>query len=513
MRTSTPALDKARTFLEAAIEANKAHNEPRLPRIADMARQAGVAPQTMWKAVRERVDRGILETRFRGGTCIVGLGDAAGRADSGAGSRGTPALYVQTADRIEADLAGDDRTPVPSAEELASRHGVCAHTVRKALATLVQRGVLMRERRRFAVRPSPTSRDAGKRVILIMAGDTNGDPLPIAPSTFDNYRYMDAECAVRGLQLERHTLAPRGGYAAERSFLVKLSQAARSRDILGCVIWPQKLEQQTDVLIDRLLSWGLPVALYHDDRPDWRQATHRSNPRLKLFRRVDDVTAGSDVAEALLAAGHREVVFISPFHNMPWSRQRLAGLENRFRQAALPGRVNVCTAAFSLSPRYDDHHEIRIRNAIKALLPDDTARTAVEAAEKMMKLPLEHLQAIIPRTEHHEALRPLLNQAQRCTEATAWVGASDTTALSAMDFLARAGRTPGDHIAVIGFDDSFEGCVHRLSSYGFNHRALCRMQLRYLQSPHATEFARQAIISAKGILSHRATTSFDLRVH
>lgn len=508
MPAPTPGLDRARAFLSETIEDHVARRAPDLPRIADMARRAGVATYTMWKAVQERVGAGRLLTRYRGGTSIAGLADEATGAGKNLASVSKQTLYAKTADRLEAGLAGAAHTPLPSAEELAWRYGVCAHTMRRALSTLVERGVLSRVRRRYEPRRSAARRPAGRRVILIAAGDSNGNLQPIATNTFDNYRHLDSECAARGLGLELHTAVPfGGGYATARRFVRRLSESARQQDVLGCVLWAQLLEHEIDNLISRILAWGLPVGLYHDGLPQWRQTTHRANPKVKLVRRVDDLTAGGDVAEALLAAGHREVVFLSPFHDERWSRQRLAGLEAHFERAGLSGRVRACTTAYRASRHQTAQYEDRVHNAIRALFPAEKVRAETAVAERMLRLPFQQFRAIMPRSEHYEALRPLLDQALRTTGATAWVAVSDTVALSAVGALARAGKTPGRDVAVIGFDDSFEACLERISSYSFNPRAVCRTLLRFLESPLSVEFTRRATVSLKGVVSHRGTTA------
>jgi len=68
--------------------------------------------------------------------------------------------------------------------------------------------------------------------------------------------------------------------------------------------------------------------------------------------------------------------------------------------------------------------------------------------------------------ELRRCLLPLLREALEVTGATAWIGASDSVALAALEFLAQsAGRK---RIAVIGFDNSFESLCNDLTSYDFN---------------------------------------------
>jgi hypothetical protein len=78
---------------------------------------------------------------------------------------------------------------------------------------------------------------------------------------------------------------------------------------------------------------------------------------------------------------------------------------------------------------------------------------------------------------------------------TAWVGVNDIVALSMMNFLNSCHISVPEAISIIGFDDSQEAFLHRITSYNFNIHALISAMLQYVFSPGAGVKASQELSS------------------
>jgi DNA-binding LacI/PurR family transcriptional regulator len=90
-------------------------------------------------------------------------------------------------------------------------------------------------------------------------------------------------------------------------------------------------------------------------------------------------------------------------------------------------------------------------------------------------------------------LEPLLEDAYRRKDVTAWVGANDHIALRAVEFLsARGVRVPED-ISVAGFDNTHAAFQGNLSSYDFNAPGIVHRLLEHVVGP-----ARAGVRNAAG---------------
>jgi DNA-binding LacI/PurR family transcriptional regulator len=102
------------------------------------------------------------------------------------------------------------------------------------------------------------------------------------------------------------------------------------------------------------------------------------------------------------------------------------------------------------------------------------------------------------------AIAPLLENAFAQTDATAWICASDGSAMAAGAFLGRRG---GRRISLCGFDNTPEAFSERLTSYDFNQENIVERMVAYvLTPPRRQKRFRQVPIEVDGILVEREST-------
>jgi GntR family transcriptional regulator len=84
----TPPYEQIRLQISALIAAGGLTAGTRLPAVRSLAADLGLAAGTVARAYKELEQSGLIETRRRNGTVVVGL-PACGEADSGASGSGT----------------------------------------------------------------------------------------------------------------------------------------------------------------------------------------------------------------------------------------------------------------------------------------------------------------------------------------------------------------------------------------------------------------------------------------
>jgi DNA-binding GntR family transcriptional regulator len=176
----SPAMNRAKAFLDGHIEQCRARNELRLPVCPQLAAMAGVAPATMLKAVRELQRAGVLLVSQGKGTRI--------RGDTPVRAPDAIAVPLTIANRLQERILDDiDRgyflpgENAPTLKAMMARYGVAFATLRKALAQFEQQQMLERRGKQFC--GLAQSRGERLSVLLIAASDRDGHIEEMTPRT------------------------------------------------------------------------------------------------------------------------------------------------------------------------------------------------------------------------------------------------------------------------------------------------------------------------------------------
>ena len=70
------------------------------------------------------------------------------------------------------------------------------------------------------------------------------------------------------------------------------------------------------------------------------------------------------------------------------------------------------------------------------------------------------------------------------------MAATDTTALQCLHYLRQSGVDVPGQLSVVGFDDTVEASMLRLTSYNFNFGATVQAMLRHVVAPRGTQRGR-----------------------
>ena len=214
MRRTSPAKAAAKRYALAHVEHRGTTSDKHLPPIRVMASRAGVSYVSMWKAIRELSDEGLVRVNHKHGTTVVGRPLETNRSAAQAHPPPAPASHarkrkwqrlVSTIERELLDGSYPAGTLLPAAKELTRRYGVCHATLRQALDHMRAGGWLRYARRRYSVPPLRSNKRHGG-IILVARGDRNGRPMLPTNRSQDHFRWLEAECGRSGLQLDRKSV-------------------------------------------------------------------------------------------------------------------------------------------------------------------------------------------------------------------------------------------------------------------------------------------------------------------
>lgn len=504
-------LSKLDTLLRELV----ARGERRVPTVAAIAQQFGCSPTVALRAVRHFASNGVLSASRGAGIWLTvdsipnTLTRRAERRPIRQSSR-----WVRLADRLRNDIY-ERRLGVggqlPSHKELASAYGVSHRTLRRALDALLADGTLEEWGRSCRI-PAPASgARRGTRIVLVMRGDSFGDPELFSPRSHAHLRTLENECVRAGVRMQIATCHYIGRELVGIDRVGSLLSSTAAGDILGFVVWTMGLYQAfVDQIVQLVQAARKPLAVFDEDRG----MCLPSGPGAELsrvFQMAIDTEPGRLMGEYLLRLGHRRVAFITKDPETAHAAARLAGIREAFEDAGITGGVTVLSAADFPVPRKSYQSPDDFLGLLERILPG-YAGMPQEAFPLRERIPVWFASqlAMAPALQQdRDQLFRMLDECAPHDTHTALVGGSDDVALNCFDYLRDKDIAVPDHVSLAGFDDGFNAFLHRLTTYNFNGAAYMRAQLNHVLNPlgggRALEQFRPAII--RGYVVERWTTA------
>ncbi|MFN8094724.1 MAG: substrate-binding domain-containing protein [Vicinamibacteria bacterium] len=491
-----PAVERATAHLSALLAERRPEYADRLPGIRALAAAAGVSHVTMWKAVQSLKRSGVVQTAPER---KIFAGPVPPPPQTPSPAPEPPPVrprWLELRDAIASDLLAARFPPgvrLPPVKELCGRLGAGRASVARALRALLAEGRLQRDGRRLRAAIA-VARGRSARLVFVAeqpGGDALGDA---APRALELWRGLEDACGRRRLRLEARSAV---------DCVARLRRGPES-GVVGYVVRSFDLEIVARVLA-ALAPTGLPVGLVDEVGLASRLVWPQRSTRFRTFAIAHSERAGREVADALLALGHRRIGFFSAYGGADWSARREAGVRHVFRAA---GRV-AAVEGFVV-PRFPDdvaqREDLLGRTAYRAFARRGGALLeALDPGSRPGVAPALFLPPLLA-AQVAGALRPLFERASRDRSLTAWVGANDLVALAALRFLESRGRRVPHDVAVVGFDDSLEALRAGLASYDFNLPALASALVEHVVSWRTRAGRdRGAVIEIPGALVDRAS--------
>jgi DNA-binding LacI/PurR family transcriptional regulator/DNA-binding transcriptional regulator YhcF (GntR family) len=478
-KSASGRVGHAAEHLRAHIASAQRVHVRRLPSLQVLSEQAGVGYATMWRAVRLLRETGELTTRRGGGIFAPDGGPPRGSA---ARNEVWGEAWEQTGRAMCGDLLEGRFAPgglLPTRKQLAVRYGVCYHTLRKALRSLVGQGYLESVGRGFRV-PVVSTGSLRSSLVMLSRADAQGADWQTQMSQ-EFFRALERECSANGigLSLLTHPFEHTGNAARLRALVRTLQRMPAPP--LGVLVRPHGMtDAETAMLARELGSLSSPVAWLDETGLDVPPRVQGRPSNTRVFSLPRNTDLAGRMARHVLGLGHRSAVYVSAAHQADWSRDRLRSLQEAFVGAG--GCITAAVAA-GADPRPDG-----IGRALSSALRRALNRTAVAAGRgqgQSMELVMHRLDSqahsLAQRASLRAQLAPVLRQARSVREATVWVCGNDETALICLDYLQSQGVQVPAQIGVVGFDDTYDALCRGLTTYNFDRAGAIRAVMAYVR--------------------------------
>jgi DNA-binding GntR family transcriptional regulator len=496
------------------IEQHRSIGKQRLPTLNGLAAGAGVSPVPMLKVIHEFRQRGLLSSKRGRGIHLSEPADTARPRDAVVPGRDTPAdrKWESVALRLQQAVLSGRHTPgavLPTNKELMEQYGTCYRTLRKALRWLVQQRMLEQYRRGYRVAAVRRSQ-AHVRVAMVAAENSFGQLQRFTARSEELLRSLESQCAKVNADLEilTYNRSTRALRTANRRVALQEFPAARE-EYLGFVVWAMGMPQEAlrEALL-RIGRTGRPVAVLDETGQSRLPSFPKTPVNACVFSMAYSRLPGQVMARYLLDLGHRHLAYICPFHDNAWSPNRLAGLKGVYASAGHPDAVH----AFTLDTYHDPWQLVtqsqEIREQIDSML---APRGRIDGESSMtlgrtLDVLRQRIDFILEREAPRDKLLPLVEEALRRKEITAWVAASDSLALLCLDFLRSRGLRVPEDISVVGFDDSPDAFAQNLTSYNFDCPTAVAAMLGHIRGTHGSARRRVQEVELEGFVTQRLTS-------
>lgn len=484
-RMKSTAQERAHRLLTEVVREHRRSPAGRFPTLKQLAGQAGVGYNTMWKVVRRLADQGVLDVRPRRGIRL-GNPDAltphhrARTSLSGLSRRSSVAL------RVEHDIAAGEYSlgdVLPIQKQLQDRYGVNYRTLRAALADLVEARVLEKERCRYRVRPfSPGV--SGGTIVLVTRTMEGGDLSDITPRTAGHLHDLESVCAQRGIEL---TVAPvhygGGGFRQLRSLV---SRSRPGPGILGFIVWTTVLNyEMLTTIMGIATGTGKPVAVLDEVHrlhlvEQWR------HPLVRRYTLAVSPLCGLHVGRYLLQKGHRGIAYL--MHAGAWDDRIPVNRLNGLREACDAFENEAVVVPVELAS-VDEPDPDEIFAEVSGILerslgtkPPPT-RTSDTTGDPQLDAIRAEVRGYVGSVNLQRGGSAALEHLLARGDITAWVCFSDQLAIQCVRFLSSHASRGRVRPLLVGFDDTHDAFKARITSYNFNGKACMNAMVDFVLQP------------------------------
>jgi len=303
---------------------------------------------------------------------------------------------------------------------------------------------------------------------------------------------LEYECNVRNLGIDYALVVPEtGDLENPRAIYRRMNEPAYPAHLAGILIWQTGIDKPDwSMLVSRFQSLGKSMALFEEAGEHPLPRALWAKPGVRLYEAGFSALSGKEMGRFLLRMGHRRIAYLSPVHGSRWSQNRLQGIREAYREAGLPDGVRALVHEPYVLPSDTLSYQMGLLDEIGGRLahrsdPEHTLSSRL-VSETLRSLSI-HAPLVLQRKAYEEHVVPLMEAAYADRSLTAWVGAEDDTAIPCLRFLQEHGMAVPEDVSVVGFDDSLESFMHRLTSYNYDGPAYVRMMLSHVLSPGSPE--------------------------
>jgi DNA-binding transcriptional regulator YhcF (GntR family) len=520
MKKRKPGIEKALDFITAGIASQ--HFQQKLPPIRLLAQEAGVSFVTMWRAVNQLKESGIITGNKSGYANLINRDAEQKHKESLPGSGGTQlfsepenVLWEKVKNRLKKDILSGryaQGLPLPSCKELMYHLDVSFRTLKKSLRALETEGMIKTFKKGYAV-PTITISEAHSRVVAVGCGWKDGKIW--ADYQDKNYfRILESECLQSKIALDVIV------YFRQDNHLCFIHSATRkpydlgNDNILGIVYIIANLEVNPEEVLMELSSFKKPVAVLDVVGCVNVSSGSRRNRLVQFFTTTASPFPGKIVARYLIGLHHTRIAYLSPFHMASWSKIRYENCASVYRDAGFPDGVKPFVLG-RYAYQWDYLRDARSREDLQSLISQYTQWKEYAHSNFFKKFGNISYSVSKYLTEWncasgeiYKKMLPLFEKALSDRGISAWVMANDFAATLAHDYLkGKNVRVPGD-LSIISFDNTLDAMEYQLTTYDFNNPGIVNMMLRYVLSPSTIPVSqRSQFVEVEGTIVTRRSTA------
>jgi DNA-binding LacI/PurR family transcriptional regulator len=405
------------------------------------------------------------------------------------------------------DCQKNTGTMLPAKKELQNRYNVSYQTLSKALKPLLDSGKIEVSGSRLRICNQKIKKRWKPRIVVICAGSASGLPKVVSEREREFFQYLTIEASQKQVELEFVIYEDWGGEPVFYPFNYHACSKLPEDDaVLGYVVSSWHMKSLADCIY-RLLPSEKPVAVWVEHPTDIKSLTIRK--QLAYFNIGYSKNAGVQIAEHFLKLGHREIAYLSPFHDSHWSKARLSGIietfgkqDSRFR--VHPMLITTAKSEWDYTEQVmnsDDSINIQQSKVMTDKLPFFLGARIEHFHNEYIYL---HRDLLILDT-----IQPHLDYIIKNPDITAVVAANDHSALLALDYFKGRGIKIPLRISLAGFDNSFNALVNGLTSYSFDTYSMIRAMITHITN-NTSGNTLSNMYSFDGSVVERATTGYRI---
>ena len=514
-----------------------------MPSLAELAALCHVSRNTMWKALALLKAQNLLCVQHRG-AIVAGPQGAIAQ-----GSIPKGLIWQRLKDAIGHDvLSGTfEKRQLPPITKLAAHYSVSLVTLKKALAQLVDEGIIAASGRHYTILQKHGA--AISSLLFISEGTTSGGILALNERIHELAGHFERECPGFSSRL-----VPIGFDCTDpRELLAISTRLKKAADIMGVVVsmwypWEETGRSRWLDLIGLLIRLKRPLVIIDQSGDFTPPAWLRDLPLLKILR-ISGIRAGEIVGDFVLSLKSKAICYVSSNIKTSWAHSRYMGLCRHIEEYGGPTcSVNLCTltddipdattlvsdllqmsetdlrCAFGV--RYSAEGVERIVSSLALPLRfewhsasfDQRYRKAlVDSFQGLCRLAREGIEADIYNRMFdswydrastfaiHVRLQPFFEETLKNNHASIWVCSDSKTAFAAHLFLKSKGISVPGQIGIVSFDNWSWTLEIDLTTYDFNMNGMARRALALIANKK--EFARWPMIrEMDGYIVERRTT-------
>lgn len=458
--------------------------DARLPSVRNLARVCMVSPVTTLRAITVLKDEGLLEGGWGKGNYITTRkAPIKQTADCQKISKVKKTVAMIKHDIIEGKY--HTHQPLPSIKQLISYYGVSYPTVKKALATLMSEKIIKRNGTQyffFTDQHKPRT-----KIAIVAFGHARNTVKIVTERERNFYRMLSTQVMDHNVILETICC---NDYPEETQFYTPdntpLQNYLKSKDISGIILSSYHMKDSAECL-RKLMTFNIPVSAWVEDHRISKMINRYSTGQKKLsfFDSSYSTLPGFEVGRYLIGKGHKNIAYFSPFHESPWSQNRLNGL----KKAAMSSS-GVRIFPFVCTDYLNDYY------FLEKVLEESSfdKHCAVSEIEERLHPFLKNRISSI-KYEHDILLRDdmiftvceqFIREASKNSSITAWVCANDQIAVLITDYWNHNSVPLDSRPAIIGFDNSFKSFERNISTYEFNTYGEVQHMLNHLLYPDSS---------------------------